>query len=89
MQGNGNAEVDLDATMTTLGPEDDTSQGLILTNKQRVMYRPPAGKSVLGIYTYYVHVRCVCGAFTECFRCSMDPCCLVLCFTLINTFAGL
>ena len=59
--GNGNGEVDLDATMTTLGPEDDTSQGLILTNKQRVMYRPPAGKSVLGIY-----LLCACAVFVWC-----------------------
>jgi len=37
----------MDATMATLGPEDDTTQGLILPSK--VMYRPQAGKSVLGL----------------------------------------
>ncbi|KAG2645585.1 hypothetical protein PVAP13_2KG431815 [Panicum virgatum] len=47
MEGNGNGEVDMDATMATLGPEDDTTQGLILPSK--VMYRPQAGKSVLGL----------------------------------------
>jgi pre-mRNA-splicing factor ATP-dependent RNA helicase DHX38/PRP16 len=41
--------LDLDATTSTLGPEDDTAQGLILPNKDRVMYRPPPGKSALGI----------------------------------------
>ncbi|KAG8080426.1 hypothetical protein GUJ93_ZPchr0007g3836 [Zizania palustris] len=35
--------------MTTLGPEDDTAQGLILPNRDRVMYRPPPGKSALGL----------------------------------------
>ncbi|CAN6211734.1 unnamed protein product [Urochloa humidicola] len=33
--------------MTTLGPEDDTAQGLILPTK--VMYRPQTGKSALGL----------------------------------------
>ncbi|PAN14104.1 hypothetical protein PAHAL_2G384100 [Panicum hallii] len=47
MEGNGNGEVDMDATMATLGPEDDTAQGLILPSK--VMYRPQAGKSILGL----------------------------------------
>ncbi|KAK1680311.1 hypothetical protein QYE76_041159 [Lolium multiflorum] len=41
--------LDLDATTSTLGPEDDTAQGLILPNKDRVMYRPPPGKSALGL----------------------------------------
>lgn len=35
--------------MTTLGPEDDTAQGLIVPNRDRVMYRPPPGKSALGL----------------------------------------
>ncbi|TVU38991.1 hypothetical protein EJB05_12390 [Eragrostis curvula] len=47
MEGNG--KVDLDATMATLGPEEDTAQGLILPSKERVMYRPPPGKSALGL----------------------------------------
>uniref|UniRef100_A0A0E0LL37 RNA helicase n=1 Tax=Oryza punctata TaxID=4537 RepID=A0A0E0LL37_ORYPU len=43
-------EGDMDATMTTLGPEDDTgAQGLILPSRDRVMYRPPPGKSALGL----------------------------------------
>jgi hypothetical protein len=43
-------EGDMDATMTTLGPEDDTgAQGLILPSRDRVMYRPPPGKSALGM----------------------------------------
>uniref|UniRef100_A0A0D9WZA3 RNA helicase n=1 Tax=Leersia perrieri TaxID=77586 RepID=A0A0D9WZA3_9ORYZ len=45
----GNGKLDLEATMTTLGPEDDTAQGLILPNRDRVMYRPPPGKSALGL----------------------------------------
>jgi hypothetical protein len=45
----------MDATMATLGPEDDTAQGLILPSK--VMYRPQAGKSILGMNL--VLVRCV------------------------------
>jgi hypothetical protein len=55
VQGNGNGDVDLDATMTTLGPEDNTGQGLILPSK--VMYRPQTGKSVLGMNL--VFVQCV------------------------------
>lgn len=47
LQGNG--KVDLDATMGTLAPEEDTAQGLILPSKERVMYRPPPGKSALGM----------------------------------------
>jgi hypothetical protein len=60
----------MDATMATLGPEDDTTQGLILPSK--VMYRPQAGKSVLGMNL--VLVRCL----------LMDPCCLWFAFSLIN-----
>ena len=56
----------MDATMATLGPEDDTTQGLILPSK--VMYRPQAGKSVLGMNL--VLVRCL----------LMDPCCLWFAF---------
>ncbi|XBI54648.1 hypothetical protein VPH35_036625 [Triticum aestivum] len=41
--------LDLDATTSTLGPEDDTAQGLILPTKDKVMYRPPPGKSALGL----------------------------------------
>ena len=41
--------LDLDATTSTLGPEDDTAQGLILPTKDKVMYRPPPGKSALGM----------------------------------------
>ena len=66
LQGNGIGEVDMDATMATLGPEDDTTQGLILPSK--VMYRPQAGKSVLGMNL--VLVRCL----------LMDPMLLVVCF---------
>lgn len=47
MEGDG--KIDLDMTMTTLGPEDDTAQGLIVPNRDRVMYRPPLGKSALGL----------------------------------------
>ncbi|KAL5198300.1 hypothetical protein ABZP36_001812 [Zizania latifolia] len=47
MEGDG--KLDLDVTITTLGPEDDTAQGLILPNRDRVMYRPPPGKSALGL----------------------------------------
>ncbi|KAK3127120.1 hypothetical protein QOZ80_7AG0568590 [Eleusine coracana subsp. coracana] len=47
MEGNG--KVDLEATMATLAPEEDTAQGLILPSKERVMYRPPPGKSALGL----------------------------------------
>ncbi|GJN32400.1 hypothetical protein PR202_gb20908 [Eleusine coracana subsp. coracana] len=47
MEGNG--KVDLEATMATLAPEEDTAQGLILPSKERVMYRPPPGKSALGM----------------------------------------
>jgi hypothetical protein len=46
LQGNG--KVDLDATMATLAPEEDTAQRLILPSKERVMYRSPSGKSALG-----------------------------------------
>lgn len=45
----GDGKIDLDMTMTTLGPEDDTAQGLIVPNRDRVMYRPPPGKSALGM----------------------------------------
>lgn len=45
--------------MTTLGPEDNTAQGLILPSK--VMYRPQTGKSVLGMNL--VLVQCVVSVY--------------------------
>jgi len=65
----------MDATMATLGPEDDTTQGLILPSK--VMYRPQAGKSVLGMNL--VLMRCLLNAWV-----LYGPMLLVVCFSLIN-----
>ncbi|XP_072951329.1 pre-mRNA-splicing factor ATP-dependent RNA helicase DEAH7-like isoform X2 [Typha angustifolia] len=41
--------MDLNATMTTLEPESSISGGLCIPDREKILYRPPEGKSVLGL----------------------------------------
>ncbi|ONI30062.1 hypothetical protein PRUPE_1G229100 [Prunus persica] len=50
MEGRANAEpIDLDKTTVTLEPEVDNAGGLFVPGKDRVVFRPPERKSLLGL----------------------------------------
>lgn len=49
VQNQGNAEaINLDKTTVTLEPEKSSGGGLFVPGKDRVVYRPPERKSLLG-----------------------------------------
>ncbi|KAL3818680.1 hypothetical protein ACJIZ3_004585 [Penstemon smallii] len=47
--GDGHLDLDIDKTTDTLEPEDTGTGGLFVPGKDRVMFRPSEGKSVLGL----------------------------------------
>lgn len=54
MQNKGNTEaIKLDKTTATLEPDKSSGGGLFVPGKDRVVYRPPERKSLLGKISYF------------------------------------
>lgn len=47
--------MDMNMTIDTLEPESELSGGLCLPDRERVLYRPPESKSILGTSFSYCY----------------------------------
>lgn len=50
-------QLDLDKLTDTLEPEDTTTGGLFVPGKDRVVFRPPEKKSILGLIHIFVVLK--------------------------------